>query len=103
MTEKFKIRITIANRVYPINVQSEEEEESLRKAAVKINNLIQKFEQDYAVTDKQDVLAMCALQFASSLEIDRIKEDAHIEKAAQRLQRINRLLSERIDETTGSL
>ncbi len=27
--------------------------------------MIKKFEQSYAVRDKQDVLAMCALQFAS--------------------------------------
>jgi len=30
--------------------------------------MIKQFEENYAVRDKQDVLAMCALQFASQLE-----------------------------------
>ena len=31
-------------------------------------NIIKKLEQNYAVRDKQDVLAMCALQYAAKLE-----------------------------------
>ena len=64
MAEPLKIRVTIAGRVYPVVVRNENEEEGMRKAASKINDLVAKFEKNYAVSDKQDVLAMCALQFA---------------------------------------
>jgi cell division protein ZapA len=34
--------------------------------------MIKQFEESYAVRDKQDVLAMCALQFASQAEQKQI-------------------------------
>jgi len=65
--DKKKIKITIADRVYPLTVDSSQEE-SLKNASTKIDAMIKQFEESYAVRDKQDVLAMCALQFASQLE-----------------------------------
>ena len=76
MDKKLKIKITIADRVYPLSINSEVEEEGMRKAANKINELVSKFEKNYAVNDKQDVLAMCALQFASQVEIQNISKKA---------------------------
>ena len=35
------------------------------QAAQAINKKLQEFEENYAVKDKQDLLAMCALQFAT--------------------------------------
>jgi len=55
-----------------LSVNSNIEEEGMRKAAANINQLISKYEKNYAVSDKQDVLAMCALQFASKLEISTL-------------------------------
>jgi cell division protein ZapA len=43
------------------------QEEGLRTASKKID-VMMKQEENYAVRDKQDVLAMCALQFASQTE-----------------------------------
>lgn len=65
MNDKLKIKIPIANRVYPMIIEPSKEQ-GLRLASQKINNLIKKFEQNYSVQDKQDALAMCALQIASS-------------------------------------
>ena len=65
---KLKVNVVIAGRTYPLSVNNTEEEEGMRKAAKSINELVTKYEQNYAVSDKQDVLAMCALQFASKLE-----------------------------------
>ncbi|MBQ0739802.1 cell division protein ZapA, partial [Aquimarina celericrescens] len=65
--DKLKIKLSIADRVYPLTIRPEQEE-GLRKAAKRINGVIKKYEQDYAVRDKQDVLAMSALQFAAELE-----------------------------------
>lgn len=72
VNEKLKIKVTIGDRVYPLTIKSEGEEEGIRKAVKKINDLIKKFEENYEVRDKQDVLAMCALQFASLQEVKSI-------------------------------
>ena len=67
MDDLLKIKVTIADRVYPMSI-SANQEASLRSSATKINSTIKKLEQNYAVRDKQDVLAMCALQYAAKLE-----------------------------------
>jgi cell division protein ZapA len=58
-----KIKLSIADRVYPLSVP-EGEEAILREAAKSLNVMVDHFEKNYAVKDKQDVLAMCALQVA---------------------------------------
>jgi len=67
MDDRLKIKISIANRVYPLTILPSQEE-GLRIAARKIENTVKKFEKNYSVNDKQDVLAMCALQFAAQSE-----------------------------------
>ena len=66
-----KIKLSIADRVYPLSVP-EGEEAILREAAKSLNVMVDHFEKNYAVKDKQDVLAMCALQLAvqSSKEVE---------------------------------
>jgi len=66
MSELLKIKLTIADRVYPLSV-APDQEEALRKSAKKIDAMIKQLEKSYAVRDKQDVLAMCALQYATQL------------------------------------
>ena len=44
MSNKLKIKLSVANRVYPLTI-SPSQEEGLRLAAQQINNLIKKFEQ----------------------------------------------------------
>ena len=58
-----KIKLSIADRVYPLSVP-EGEEAILREAAKSLNVMVDHFEKNYAVKDKQDVMAMCALQVA---------------------------------------
>lgn len=84
-----KIRIAIANRIYPITVKNAIEEEGMRKAAAKINDLVSQFEKNYAVSDKQDVLAMSALQFASALEIKDLNESEELEEVAKKINELN--------------
>ena len=88
MSEKFKIKVVICGRTYPLYVKNAMEEEGTRRAADKINNLISNFEQNYAVNDKQDVLAMCALQFASKLEVSSVIENDNLQKAENKLENI---------------
>ncbi|MDN3707987.1 cell division protein ZapA [Myroides ceti] len=88
MEEKLKIKISIADRVYPLTVEYAQEE-GLRTASKKIDVMIKQFEENYAVRDKQDVLAMCALQFAAMTEQKKIQTNEDYEEAIDRLTAIN--------------
>ena len=85
MDEKLKIKISIADRVYPLTVNVSQEE-GMRSASKKIDVMIKQFEENYAVRDKQDVLAMCALQFASQVE-QRQVESSIDNKDLERLKK----------------
>lgn len=97
MDEKLKIKISIADRVYPLTVDFAQEE-GLRSASKKIDVMIKQFEENYAVRDKQDVLAMCALQFASQLEQKQIDKSADNVDTNERLKKMNVLLGQYIDK-----
>ncbi|MBS3992255.1 MAG: cell division protein ZapA [Bacteroidetes bacterium] len=96
MAESFKIKVTIADRVYPLTISNPNEEEGLRKAAKKINELVAKFENNYAVGDKQDVLAMCALQFASLAEIKAITNEQEVKEVNAKLESLQLMLEKYI-------
>ena len=91
MDEKLKIKISIADRVYPLTVDMSQEE-GLRSASKKIDMMIKQFEENYAVRDKQDVLAMCALQFASQVEQKKIDKVEDQTNSIERLNHLNDLL-----------
>ena len=93
MEEKLKIKISIADRVYPLTVDASQEE-GLRSASKKIDMMIKQFEENYAVRDKQDVLAMCALEFAAQVEQKQINSSQDNETALIRLQNLDKKLSE---------
>ncbi|RTL11359.1 MAG: cell division protein ZapA [Flavobacteriaceae bacterium] len=93
MSEKLKIKISIADRMYPLTVDPSQEE-GLRSASKKIDAMIKQFEQSYAVRDKQDVLAMCALQFAAQVEQKQINSSQDNETNIARLQNLDKKLSE---------
>src|SRR6218665_3789402 len=96
MDGKLKIKISIADRVYPLTVEPSQEE-GLRSASKKIDAMIKQFEESYAVRDKQDVLAMCALQFASPVEQKQIDNAINGDETIDRIQRINALLDENLE------
>ena len=93
MDEKLKIKISIADRVYPLTVDMSQEE-GLRSASKKIDVMIKQFEENYAVRDKQDVLAMCALQFASQLEQKQLENSIDGTETIDKLTKINDLLEQ---------
>ena len=61
---ELSIKVTIAGRTYPLTIKRDEEE-MIRKAAKSIDEQISRFGANYAVKDKQDLLAMTALQLAT--------------------------------------
>ncbi len=98
MNEKLKIKISIADRVYPLTVDYSQEE-GLRTASKKIDAMIKQFEQNYAVRDKQDVLAMCALQFASSVEQEKIDTESVSEETKTKLFELNKRLTDYLERS----
>ena len=96
MDGKLRIKISIADRVYPLTVEPTQEE-GLRSASKKIDAMIKQFEESYAVRDKQDVLAMCALQFASQVEQKQIDNAIDGEDTIERIKRLNLLLDQYLE------
>ncbi|CAI8406015.1 MAG: Uncharacterised protein [Flavobacterium sp. SCGC AAA160-P02] len=95
--EKLKINLVIAGRTYPLSVNDTKEEEGMRKAVANINQLISRYENNYAVSDKQDVLAMCALQFASKLEISSLDKKESNTEALHKINELTKLVCEHLE------
>ena len=95
MSDQLKIKLSIADRVYPLTINPSQEE-GLRLAAKKIEEMIKRCEQSYAVRDKQDVLAMCALQFAAQVEQKEIDNESDTQDVEQKLEALNKLLHEHL-------
>lgn len=95
MSNQLKIKLSIADRIYPLTINPEQEE-GLRKATKKIEEMIKRFEKSYAVRDKQDVLAMSALQFATQVEQKKIDTNEESQYIEEKLDALNQLLIEHI-------
>ena len=87
-----KIKISIGDRVYPLSV-TEGQEAFLRDSAKQIEKMMKHYEQNYAVQDKQDVLAMCALQLALQLRQDGKKSRERTAEIEKKLRTIDDMLS----------
>jgi len=62
---EISIKVTIAGRTYPLTVPASEEP-AIRQAENALEEGIAFFQKNYAVKDKLDLLAMAALQVAST-------------------------------------
>ncbi len=96
MSDLLKIKISLADRVYPLTIKREEEE-NIRKAAKSIEGILRKYEDGYAVRDKQDLLAMCALQLASRLEKIQSNNLVDGSKVGTKLSELEEKLKQAID------
>jgi cell division protein ZapA len=85
MDDKLSIRVNVADRYYPLKVESEHEER-IRKAARLINEKVLQYKQRYVDKDIQDFLAMAALQYVIRLiEIEDKEEDSSLEEGLKEL------------------
>jgi len=74
--KELSISITVADRPYKL-VIDKEHEELFRKAAKLIENRIKDYSSNYAYKDRQDLLAMIALEFTTSyLQNERTTSDS---------------------------
>jgi len=90
---EISIKINIADRVYPLKVNIEEEE-IIRRAAKVINDRIKEYQDNYAVRDKQDLLSMCVLHYATTtLKAERkgINDDTVV---ADKVYQLDQLLTD---------
>ena len=87
-----KIKIQIGGRQYPITV-SVEEEFFVRKASKKIEKLIFSLESKYSVSDRQDSLAMVALQFATKYETYKYEINKNLLETQKKINELNSLIT----------
>ncbi len=92
MGELLSVKVSIANRTYPLRI-TKDEEEKVVQAAQSVNKCIKEFEDSYAVKDKQDLLAMCSLQFASEAMGHHKKGPKQQDTSQQVNERIDHLAS----------
>ena len=92
--DKLSIKLHIANRIYPMKIERKSEE-FIRNAIKKIEERLKFYEENYAIKDKQDLLAMCLIEYASKFESvnnEKVVDDGLNEKLAK----IDSLLSSNI-------
>lgn len=80
---EISIKVTIAGRSYPLTITSDQEE-AVRKAEKKIEDSLEMFQKTYAVKDKQDLLAMTALQLATAAPA--VETKTVVEKVVERIE-----------------
>lgn len=84
--DELSITVVIADRPYKLKV-NRNEEEGLRKAAKVIEEQMEKYASYFQFKDKQDLLAMVALQFsASSIDLEeqiRYRDNEMLDKLAE--------------------
>ena len=90
-----RIEIKIASRVYPINVNPEEEQ-MIKDCAQEISDLLRQFEEKYSVSDKQDALAMVTIQLAiREAKLKKQMKDSE-EITAERISKLLELIDQSI-------
>ena len=96
MDDKLSIRVNVADRYYPLKVESDNEER-IRKAARLINEKVLQYKQRYVDKDIQDFLAMAALQYVIRLiEIEDKEGDTTLEEGLKELnEKVTLCLSKR--------
>ena len=77
------IKVVVAGRTYPLTVK-QEEEQTVLNAANMITEKVKDFEQNYAIRDKQDLLAMAALNLLAA-QLNTPKKSPELEKEINQL------------------
>ena len=95
MGDKLSIKLHIANRIYPMKIERESEE-YIRNAVKQIEGRLKFYEDNYAIKDKQDLLAMCLIEYASKFESVNNKNVVEDDGFTEKLTEIEAILSSKI-------
>ena len=87
------IKIKIANRVYPMTINPEDEE-NVRRSVKKIEERIKFYEKNYSIQDRQDLLSMCLIEIGSKLESLSDNNSKDVKDIELNLSNIESALSE---------
>ena len=90
---EISIKITISDRIYPLKVNVEEEE-IVRRAAKIINERIKEYQENYAVRDKQELLSMAGLHYATAVLRTEHKVQKQDTAVADKVDELDSLLNE---------
>jgi cell division protein ZapA len=71
-------------------------EEFIRNSVKKIEERLKFYEENYAIKDKQDLLAMCLIEYASKFESVSNKKVVEDDGLSEKLAEIEALLSSNI-------
>ena len=93
--DKLSIKLHIANRIYPMKIERKSEE-FIRNAVKKIEERLKFYEENYAIKDKQDLLAMCLIEYASKFESINNEKVVGDDGLNEKLAKIESLLSSNI-------
>ena len=95
MVDKLSIKLHVANRIYPMKIERKSEE-FIRNAIKTIEERLKFYEENYAIKDKQDLLAMCLIEYASKFESVSNKKVVEDDGLSKKLAEIDTLLSSNI-------
>ena len=93
--DKLSIKLHIANRIYPMKIERKSEE-FIRNAVKKIEDRLKFYEESYEIKDKQDLLAMCLIEYASKFESINNKKVVEDDGLTEKLVELDSLLSSNI-------
>ena len=93
--DKLSIKLHIANRIYPMKIERKSEE-FIRNSVKKIEERLKFYEENYEIKDKQDLLAMCLIEYASKFESVSNKKVVEDDGLSKKLAEIDALLSSNI-------
>ena len=93
--EKLSIKLHIANRIYPMKIDRNSEE-YIRNAVKNIESRLKFYEDNYAIKDKQDLLAMCLIEYASKFETVNNKKVVEDDGLTEKLIQLDKILSSNI-------
>ena len=94
MEEELSISVMIADRPYRLTIGNNEEE-TVRKAVAVIDQKIREYSGNYAFKDRQDLLAMVALQFTTGY-LNAEKRTENVTAMGDRLKQLNSLLEDKL-------
>ena len=93
--DKLSIKLHIANRIYPMKIERKSEE-YIRNAVKKIEERLKFYEDNYAIKDKQDLLAMCLIEYASKFETVNNKKVVEDDGLTEKLVELDAILTSNI-------
>ena len=93
--EELTITVNIADRPYRLKIKREEEE-IIRKAVKEIEQRIKEYSEHFAFNDKQDLMSMVLLHYASTVQKNEADTVAGENMIISRLQRMENLITDQI-------